>query len=325
MASGYTILMSKVPLAVALILSALYATSSADTVTLLSGEKLQGKIISESPSEITLDIQVSASISDQRTLRREEIQKIEKTPPDDIDFEPIKGLKPDPLVAQPAMIDGSIARLEAFLTQYPQSPHCADVKALLDVLKKEKEHLAGGDVKYFGRWISKSQAGERKLQLEGVALYVTMRDQAARGDFIGSLNTFDQLDKNDNTTRIYPQAVLLDCKILEALDQQVNHDIAKLKHDVEEWAQGLAVTPETQKQQIIDAQKAEQDKYDAIIDATQKSGVKWIPLLPRSAKDLDALAALATSENARLTALPLDKMNASMQCKYRTRIQRTRC
>ncbi|MGB8356861.1 MAG: PTPDL family protein [Chthoniobacteraceae bacterium] len=305
--------MRKVPLAVALILSALYATSSADTVTLLSGEKLQGKIISESASEVTLDIHVSAAISDQRTLRRDEIQKIEKTPPDDIDFEPVKDLKPDPLIAQPAVIDADIARLNAFLTQYPQSSHCAAVKTLLEAFKKEKDHLTTGDVKYYGTWISKSQAAERKLQLEGVGLYVTMRSQAASGDFIGALNTFDQLDKSDSTTRIYPQAVLLDRKVLEALDQQVNRDIAKLKNHVEEWSQGLAVTPDTQKPQIIAAQKAEQDKYDAIIDAAGKSGVKWIPLLPGSAKDLDALAALATSENARLTVLPLDKMNASVQ------------
>jgi len=127
------------------------------------------------------------------------------------------------------------------------------------------------------------------------------------------LNEFDRLEKNGGNTRVYPQAVALASKILEALSQQLTHSIAKLKHDVEEWTQGLTVTPETQKPQIIAAKKAEQDRYEALMEATQKSGAKWTPLLPDYAKSLDSLAALCASESTRLSALPVDKMNASVQ------------
>jgi len=305
--------MSKIPLAFVLFLSVLCATSSADTVTLSSGEKLQGKISAESASEITLDIKVSESISDQRIIPRNQIQKIEKTPQDDLDFDQLNDLKPDPLVAKPAMIEGQIGKLKEFLAKYPESSHATAVKTIMGVFQKEKDHLAAGEVKYFGRWISKAEAANRKVQLDGVAYYASMRDEAARGDFIGALNEFDRLEKNGGNTRVYPQAVALASKILEALSQQLTHSIAKLKHDVEEWTQGLTVTPETQKPQIIAAKKAEQDRYEALMEATQKSGAKWTPLLPDYAKSLDSLAALCASESTRLSALPVDKMNASVQ------------
>lgn len=305
--------MRKVPLATALIFAVFCANTQADTVTLMSGEKLQGKIVSETSADVTIDVKVSAAISDERVIKRDEIKTIEKASQDDLDFEKIKGLKPDPLFADKAVVEQSINRLKAFQAQYPQSPHSGAVKSVLDDFQKEQDHLAAGEVKYYGTWLSKSEAGKHKGQLNAVALFSSMKKKAAEGELVGALNTFDQLEKVGVGSRAYPAAVVYATQLISALSQQVARYQDKLKYDNTQWEQNVAITAEPQKSQIIAARNAEIEKYNSILDATQKSGVKWPPLIAASQKSLEAVAGAASSETTRLSSVPVDKMNASLQ------------
>ena len=56
----------------------------ADTVTLKSGEKLDGKILNETDTEVTISVQVSATIKDERVVKREDIATVEKVQPDEV-------------------------------------------------------------------------------------------------------------------------------------------------------------------------------------------------------------------------------------------------
>lgn len=287
----------------------------ADTVTLTSGEKLEGKIIAETPDTITVSVKVSASITDERIIKRADIQKIETTPPDEIAYQQIRNLKPDPLTAQETEIGRAIGTLKSFLEKFPQSPHKADVQASLALFQKENEHLAAGEVKFYGTWITKEEAGKRGLAVEAQAFIPTMKGQIAQGDLIGALNTFDRLEKTSSSTRAYPIAIDLAQQILPVLVQQVDHSIEKLKYDTDAWLKG----PDSQSPEIIAARKAEQEKYDAILADVQKNQIKWPPYLARSDKGLDTLRKLIVTENTRLASLPRNKMITALQCADKAR------
>ena len=301
------------PLAIAPIFLALCAHCPADTITLQSGEKLQGKIISETTAEITVNVKVSDTISDEQNIPRANILKIEKTGQDELDYLEIKDLKPDPFSAQPAKIDRAIATLNTFLQKYPLSQFAEGARASLEVFQKEKAHLAAGEIKYYGTWISKDEASTRKLQIDGATLFSTMKQQAAGGDYVGAMNSFDQLEKIAAGSQAYPEAAEFAKQILSVLLQQVTRTTEKYRHDLTEWSKGVVITAEPMRTQIIGAHKAEQDKYDALIDAAQKAGAKWMPFIPRSEKSLQSLSIAIPAENTRLAALPLDKMMPSLQ------------
>lgn len=301
--------MRKSPLVIYLCCFQLGASGLADTITLANGEKLEGKIIVETPDEITVSIKVSAAITDERTVRRAEIQGIKTTTPDEIAYAQIKNLKPDPLTAQASSIEQAISTLKSFQEKFPQSPYKAAVQASLDLFQKEKEHMAAGEVKFYDSWITKEEAGKRSLQIQAQALIPAMKGLIAQGDLIGALNTFDRLEKTCSATRAYPLAIPLATQILPALLQQADHSMEKLKYDTDAWMNG----PDSQSPEIIAARKAEQEKYSALLAQVQKNQIKWPPLLPRSDKGLDALRKLILTENVRLAALPLDKMSAALQ------------
>jgi hypothetical protein len=296
-------------LAIPLLVFLFNPVSQADTVTLTGGEKIEGKITAETPADITITVK-TATITDDRTIARAEIQSIDKTTPDEAAFAEIKDLKPDPVSPQADAIDTAVASLKSFLEKFPDSKHSADVKASIDIFQKEKEHLDAGEVKFEGKWISKNEADKRQVQIQGQSLFAAMSAQNAAGDPVGALNTFDQLEKTAGTTRAYPRAVELAKTILPALSQSVDRNLDRLKIETATWEKNAAtvLTPE-QKAQALAAQKAEQAGYDATLAANK---LKWPPLLTRSEKALLAIRTIILTEKTRLIAIPLGQMKDSV-------------
>src|SRR5437870_4574142 len=68
---------------------------SADTITLIGGERIEGKITNETAADVTIEYK-SGGVTDVRTVPRNQIQKLEKDTPDETDFRPLKNAKPGP-------------------------------------------------------------------------------------------------------------------------------------------------------------------------------------------------------------------------------------
>src|SRR5207302_1728603 len=98
-----------------------------------------------------------------------------------------------------------------------------------------------------------------------------------------------------------------------ALQGDVERYLQVLARDNSEFAQGIAITSEPKKSELLAARKAEQDRYDLALAAAEKSGLKWPPLIPRSEKSLIKLKQLLPGEKARIETLPVQKMRESVE------------
>lgn len=304
--------MRKFPLAL-LLFSAFCLKGMADTITLKNGTVIEGTITQQDDRQVTVNIKVSDSISDVQVLQRDDITKIEKTSEDSLAFETLKSLKPDPMaMLSPEAYQSAIDDVKAFLDKYPDSDHKADAQAILDVLSQEQAHQQAGDVKLYGNWIPKKEVAAHKLQIQAQAIYLKMQATAAQGDLIGALNMFDLLERTDAGARVFPTAVVQVKNYQAALQGEVNTAVANLKTTDEQWKQGVIITPEPEKSEMVAARQGELAKYDAILASAQKTQ-KWPPYIPKSQTSLDAISAMLVSEEARLGALPVDSMTASIE------------
>ncbi len=290
----------------------LVSWASADTVTLTSGEKIEGKITSETPESVTMQYSISESIMDERVIERVEIAKIEKPQPDEILYQQLKNVKPDPATSFPLeRYDGMIAALNSFLSKFPASAHAAEAKANVTALTEEKARVEQGNVKYLGEWLSASAAAERQVQIDAQHVLAEMRAQIASGDLIEALNVFALMEKNYARTRSYPTAVELARQLVVALKKQVVQRQRDLASKEADFKKNFALTPESGRAEILAARKREEDRANATLAAAEKSQIKWKPLIPGSAKSLDTLDKAATSEATRLAAVPVESMRAS--------------
>ena len=286
----------------------------ADSITLVNGEKITGTIKSDTGSEITIDVPVSASITDERVIRKEDIAKVEKELPDQIAYNWLITIQPNAELSYSAQTYSQIlGYMDDFLTKYPSSTYVPEIKKLADTFRDEKKRVDAGELKYMGQWLSKDEAARRRIQIVALEVYDGMQKQASDGDLAGAMQTFEAIERDYPTTRIFPQAITLAQQILARLQQDLVVRMEEVKADQAQLKKTVDFNAEPEKSRIIAAAKAEQDRGNAAVEAALRNGSKWVPLIPRNQVSIDTLQKIVISETARLAALPVTAMNRSIE------------
>lgn len=293
-------------------LAALSVSAFADIVVLTNGEKVEGKVTAETDTEITIAAKVSASITDERVIKKSEIVSITKDAPDELAWQPLKNLKLTRNSLPLPSYDAAINQLKAFATEFPKSKFTADAQKSVDAFEAEKKRIEAGEVKLDDKWLSKEEAQREGTQIKGLIAFNYMKEQGAR-DMIGALNTLDTIEKNYAGTRAYPDAIEYAAKMLPVLKAEVDRRIKALAEKKAVRAASLAQLTGPDRTALENEIKAEQTAAEAVVSAAEKQGQKWLPLNPPTERGLQNLAAKIPSETQRLAGLPVAKMRASIQ------------
>lgn len=301
------------PLLASILSLVLLADSAlADTVFLKSGEKIEGTVTQETPEALTLAVKVSAGITDERVIKRGDIDRIEKVSPDLVAYQSIAAIQPGANSVAASQYDSRLMALDGFLKQYPDSPHAAGVKKALDEFVAEKKRVEAGELKLRGQWLSKADVEKEKVQINGMIAYEHMKAQSAANDGIGALNTFTVIEKSYAGTATFPESVELARQIIASLRPALERAVANQKALHAEKERGFASASPTERVEMKAAYKREQEQAEATVKAAE-AAKQWPPFIAASEKSVTALVAKATSESARLGALPVDKMKQSIQ------------
>lgn len=289
------------------------ASAVADTIILKDGQKLDGKILNETPTEITVEVKVSAGVSDEMTITRDRIEKIEKEQLDAAAWQAIRNLKSGPNSMLAAQYDAVMRRVQSFVNDYPQSAHLADAKKILAAFAEEKKRVDAGEVRLGEKWLSKEEVEKERYQINAMLAVQHMRGQATAGDLAGALNSFEQIEKSYNGARVYPDAVELAKSTLAALKTAVDRAQQNYQTLQKEFTEGVANAVEPQKSELIAARQRELAQGEAALAAAERSGQKWPPLIARSDKSIAALAQKIPNEQQRLASIEVAKMRESLK------------
>lgn len=284
----------------------------ADTVTLKSGEVLNGTILSDTEKEIVMDVTIASGISDQKTIAKTDVQTVIKTTADQAAFAPLKDLAVGPRSLPLAAYDPILKSLQAFVVKYPQSAHVAEVNAKIEAFKKDQAQVKAGELKWDNRWYNREQIEKNKSFLGSQMQLATMKEQAARHDFIGALNTFASIEKAYATTRAYPEAVELAQNQVRTAASEMERIRGIVKVQEDQFNSGVQLAGEPQKSQMLAARQAQIAAADATLAAAERSQVKWKPLLPLSKKSFDTLKSTLTAEAPRIAKLSVADMRKSL-------------
>ncbi|MEO8207372.1 MAG: hypothetical protein ABI615_14435, partial [Chthoniobacterales bacterium] len=150
-------------------------------VQLKSGEKIQGRITMTTDQEVVMEINVSPTIKDERTIPRSDIAKIDAIGPDERAFNKIKDLTPADTILEPAYYDDVIrAKIDPFLQDYAYSRYVSDVRKIKDTFLKEKARMyKSEEVKFEGAWLNKEAYEKDRYQIDASALLEEMKTASA--------------------------------------------------------------------------------------------------------------------------------------------------
>lgn len=290
----------------------LLSSLSADTITLKNGDKVEGKVLSETDTQLVVEERISASIVDSRTILKSDIASVAKTAEDEAAYEVVKSWQPGPNTLPPNSYDSILSTLQSFVNKYPQSSHLADVTQKLATYAEEKRRVDAGEIRLAGRWISTEEVRRERYQILAQIQFGQLQDLARRGDLVGALNTFDQLEKIYPGARVYPDAVELVRPLLPSLKSLCDRTLTQYKQRKAEREEGTKLLSVTDHERAAVALATEERQNDALMAAAQKANQKWGPLLPTSEKSIQAVMAKIPTEQQRLTALPVANMHKSI-------------
>ncbi len=287
----------------------------ADTVILKSGEKLEGKILSETDAELTMSVQVSATIKDERVVKRDEIEKVLKIQPEEEAWVALGGLVPGADSLERDDYERVKTALQYFINSFPKSGYVPVAKERLDQFIAEQKRVEAGEMKLDGNWLSKEKVKEERVQVAGHILLNRMKRAAAAGQLTEAMAIFDQMEKGFPGAASYPDAIELARRVLPTLKAVVEQRQAQLKRRIEDENQRLKTATGTEKAQLDALIKQERKTTEATIAAAKAAGLKWLPLSPANEGSLSALATLVTAETSRLggSGLSVEKMRESLK------------
>jgi hypothetical protein len=291
----------------------------ADTVTLKSGEKLEGRILSDTDAEVTIEVSVSASIKDQRVVKKTDVQSIDKVQPDAEAWAGLKNIALGEESLESVEYQRYIAALNAFVTQYPQSAHAAEAKQKIAAFQEEAKRVEAGEMKLGGKWLTADEVKEERVQIEGKILFGRMKRLAAQGQLIEAMNVFEAIDKSANRSASFPDAIVLARQILPTIKTTADQARVQLKARTDEAKRRLQNVTGADRAQLEAMQRQQTAQTEAAVTSFERSGLKWIPLAPATDRSLATTSTKAAGALTTLNRHNVDRMKESVAATDRLR------
>ena len=278
----------------------------ADSVKLKSGQVWEGKITFETNDVVKIQVPVSASINETKTILRSDIEEIVKASPDDVAMEELKKLVPTPSLLKPSDYQNLIdAKVQPFLNSFAGSKHKPAVEKILEELKTEKDKVERGQIKLENEWIDAKTQQEFKTRTDARILDLLMRREADQRNLLGALRRFETLEEQYFGTPAFLEAVPVALKILPAYGQALTQALQNVEYLNQKWEQDKGLLNEVERARVEAARQRELDQYKKNVEAEKAKAIKWQTVNPTSKEDLQANVNLVRAEITRLQGLDL--------------------
>lgn len=296
-------ILPKVPAAFALFaLCSFHAP--ADTIKLKDGKSIDGTIIAEDASSVTIKTIVVGKITDNKVVPRSEIASLVKKTPEDDAAEAVKKILPTEDFLLPSAYNKIIAEgPDKFLATYPNSKYRAEILELKKSLTDEQAQSRRGMRKVDGKWLSGEEMQANEYNIQTLKVFREMEKAVAAENFRAALDAFTRIEAMGRFSLSYPKAIELARTVLATYDGNLKAAIKAVPQKVKEAETRLAnMTPSDR-----DAAKSEREKikkeFVAKIAEEKKAKVRFTSTLDTDVGSLNEAARQVDAEMKRLAAL----------------------
>ena len=285
-------------------------SARADIIILKSGEKVDGKILSENDTSITVQYQLTPKIKDTKVINKADIKELTRftVAQTEIEERGLRKLVPTrDLMTAPEYEAIIQDQLRTFVAKHGGSPEAKEVEQIIATLSDEKSKVLSGQVKIEGKWVDEATAKRDVYNIDAYRVRIAMKAKAedtAAGHFTEALREFDRLRLQ------YPASVQLIPAVGEALEildkyekslsgMSAEYPVLKQQRD----AAIKNIGPNDQATKI--AIEQEDRNFKAVRDAEVKAKVKWRTLYKYDLTSIQEAMAVVAKERQELKTLDL--------------------
>ncbi len=283
----------------------------ADFITLKSGEKIEGKIISENADSMQVEYHITPKIMDTKTILKSTIADVVRQTPAEIEFKEreLNKLLPTPDLMTAREYESIIQdKLRTFVAKNPDTPEAREVEKIIAQLADEKSKVLSGQLKVEGKWTDAATAKRDSYNIEAYRLRLQMNNKAAaRSDlrFLDALRDFEKLRTNFGASPHYVSAVKDALEILNKFEAQLNVMITEAPLMIKKRQSGLKSLEGNNLSITLEAIAKEDASFKSAIEQQTKDKVKWMEISRYDVKSLQDALATVKKERSELQSLDL--------------------
>ncbi len=284
----FGLLLSSVPLA-------------ADTFILKDGSSLEGSILRDEGDSYVLEVQVTATIKDEKTVAKADIEEIKGVRQDLKAFEEIENLVPTPDLLTSAQYEERILAVSAFLKEHPESPRARDARKMLATLNEEASAVSDGGVKMEGALVAADEYRANAYEIDSRVLEARIRDTATKGILAGAIRLFSEMARDFEGSAAYKEVRPVMRQVLQAYLRQNEALLKSLPARVKQERAGLErMSPDARAgtEQAIREQYAALDARFAREKASGRDA--WVTPHPLHEESLKEVVRLSQAELTRI-------------------------
>lgn len=205
----------------------------AEKFVMKDGTVFEGTILREDAASYFVEVQVTKSIKDERTLSKAEVVRVEREQPDLKAFAEIAGLYPVPDEAGAAEYDRRIKAVERFVKFHRASTKAGEARTMLDKLKSEANEVLAGGIRLGGRVVPAAEYRGNAYEFDARVKEAVIRDFAKQGDYLAALRAYSEFSADFRNTTVHaglqPFVVRLMTEYLAEIQEQVAGYDARVK------------------------------------------------------------------------------------------------
>ena len=277
--------------------------SLADTFQLKDGTTLEGRILREDDTSYHVEVQVTKSIKDERTIAKADVRSIEREQPDLKAFEAIQGLMPAPDLLTPADYAVRIKSVEKFLVDHRGSSRAPAAKVLLEKLKAEANEILAGGIKMNGKIISSTEYKANAYEIDARVMEARFRSLIKEARYLDALRVFNEMGRDFRNTASYRDILTLATQAINTYLAEVSQLAAGFDERMRQRQVGLSRMAPDDRAATEAAIKEEAAALDARLKAEKDAKIGWVTTSPDLKASLDETLTFGKQELNRIAAL----------------------
>lgn len=287
-----------------LLSSILVLPAMADTFILKDGTKLNAKVLREDPTSYVLEVQITKSIKDERTVAKADVAKVERDRPDLIAFEAIAKLKDVPDLTSAPEYEQRIRTVEKFMKDHRASSKYEEAKAIAGQLRKDANEILAGGIKINGEIVPAQQYQANAYELDARAQSLKIRKLIDAKQFLAALRMFSEFEKDFLNTAAFKDLSPLAIQVMRSYLAEITQLVSTYDARLKERQVGLQRMPQSDRVAAENALREEDSEFEAQFKKEKESQVGWVTTHPFLKESLDDTLTFGKQEISRLSAPP---------------------
>lgn len=275
----------------------------AETFKLKDGTTVEGTILRETPDSYVLEVQVTKSIRDERTIAKADVASLIRAEPDAKDYEAISKLVPTPDMLTADEYALKAAAVTKFIQKHPTSSHLKTAKAMLETLKAESAQLATGAIKIGGKMVSPADYQANAYDLDARVRESRIRDFVNDNQFLPALQLFVEFDRDYRNTLSYGALIAMMKQVISLQVEEAKEALLTFDARTKERSASLQRMAFEDRKKTEAAIKEETDNLEALYKAEKSAKQPWPTTSPFHKASLEETVKFGQAELVRLAAV----------------------